>query len=65
VGRGITLLEGEGWFSKDKMKVLLVMVKKYESSQVLRIIKDTDPDAFMSLGNVMGVYGEGFERIKV
>jgi uncharacterized membrane-anchored protein YitT (DUF2179 family) len=65
VGRGITLLEGEGWFSKDKMKILLVVVKKYESSQVLRIIKDTDPDAFISVGNSMGVYGEGFERIKV
>jgi len=65
VGRGITLFEGQGWYSKEKMKILLVLVKKYESAQVLRIIKETDPNAFLSLGNVMGVYGEGFERIKV
>jgi uncharacterized membrane-anchored protein YitT (DUF2179 family) len=65
VGRGITLFEGQGWYSKEKMKILLVLVKKYESAQVLRIIKETDPNAFLSLGNVMGVYGEGFDRIKV
>ena len=65
VGRGITLFEGQGWYSKEKMKILLVLVKKYESGQVLRIIKETDPNAFLSLGNVMGVYGEGFDRIKV
>jgi uncharacterized membrane-anchored protein YitT (DUF2179 family) len=65
VGRGITLFEGQGWYSKEKMKILLVLVKKYESAQVLRIIKETDPNAFLSLGNVMGVYGEGFDRIKI
>lgn len=65
VGRGITLLDGQGWYSKEKLKVLLILVKKYESAQVLRIIKETDPNAFISLGSVMGVYGEGFERIKI
>lgn len=65
VGRGITLFEGQGWYSKEKTKVLLVLVKKHESSQVMRIVKEIDPKAFMSLGSVTGVYGEGFERIKV
>jgi uncharacterized membrane-anchored protein YitT (DUF2179 family) len=65
IGRGITLFEGQGWYSKEKTKVLLVLVKKHESSQVMRIIKETDPKAFMSLGSVSGVYGEGFDRIKV
>ena len=64
VGRGVTLIEGQGWYSKEEMKVLLVLVKKYESSQALRIIKEIDPNAFISLGSVMGVYGEGFDRIK-
>ena len=64
VGRGITLINGQGWYSKEEMKVLLVLVKKYESSHTLRIIKEVDPSAFISLGSVMGVYGEGFDRIK-
>lgn len=65
LGRGVTLLDGQGWYSKENLKVLLVLVKKYESAQVMRIIKETDPTAFISLGSVMGVYGEGFDRIKV
>jgi uncharacterized membrane-anchored protein YitT (DUF2179 family) len=65
VGRGITLLEGQGWYTKEKIKVLLILMRKDETSQVLRIIKEVDPKAFISVGNVMGVYGEGFERIKV
>jgi uncharacterized membrane-anchored protein YitT (DUF2179 family) len=64
VGRGVTLMDGQGWYSKQEMKVLLVLVKKYESTQVLRIIKEVDPNAFISLGSVMGVYGEGFDRIR-
>jgi len=35
-----------------------------ESPQIFRIIKEIDPDAFMSLNNVMGVYGNGFDSIK-
>ncbi len=65
VGRGITLLDGEGWYMKEKTKILLIMVKKYESGQVLRIIKEVDQRAFISLGSIMGVYGEGFDRIKI
>lgn len=65
IGRGITLLDGEGWYLKEKTKVLLIMVKRYEYTNVLRIIKEVDPSAFISLGSIMGVYGEGFDRIKV
>ena len=42
----------------------MVLVKKQESNNLLRIVKEIDPEAFMSVNNVMGVYGQGFERIK-
>src|SRR6056297_675257 len=64
MNRGITLLDGQGWYSKKQSKVLLVLVKKQESYNLLRIIKEIDPDAFISVNNVMGVYGLGFDRIK-
>ncbi|MDA3781182.1 MAG: YitT family protein [Bacteroidales bacterium] len=64
INRGITILNGQGWFSKKEAKILLVIVRKQESNHVLQIIKDIDPDAFISLGSVMGVYGYGFDRIK-
>jgi uncharacterized membrane-anchored protein YitT (DUF2179 family) len=65
IHRGITLIDGKGWYSKQDSKILMVLVKKQESNYLLKIIKDIDPDAFISLNNVMGVYGKGFDRIKV
>jgi uncharacterized membrane-anchored protein YitT (DUF2179 family) len=64
VGRGVTIIDGKGWYTGEQTKVLLVMVKKPEASQIFRIIKEVDRDAFMSVTNVMGVYGKGFERIR-
>jgi len=64
VGRGVTIIDGQGWYSGEQTKVLLVLVKKPEASQIFRIIKEVDQNAFMSVNNVMGVYGQGFERIR-
>ena len=62
--RGVTILDGQGWYSKQPMKVLMILVRKDESTQLLRIVKQEDPNAFISMGSVMGVYGKGFEKIK-
>jgi len=64
VQRGVTIIDGKGWYTGEQTKVLLVMVKKPEASQIFRIIKEIDRDAFMSVTHVMGVYGKGFERIR-
>ncbi len=65
VGRGITLMDGHGWYSGKEIKVLCILAKKYESVVILRIIKNLDPGAFVSIGAVNGVYGEGFDKIKI
>ena len=62
--RGVTILYGEGWYSKEKRQVLLIMAKKYESRHLFRLIHDTDPNAFVTMSNVEGVFGEGFDKIK-
>jgi len=64
IHRGITMIDGTGWYSKQDSKILMILVKKQESNNLLRIIKDVDPDAFISVNNVMGVYGKGFDRIR-
>ncbi len=64
IGRGVTLLNGQGWYSKEKSAVLMVVVRRHETSIVFRSIKAIDPDAFISVSNVMGVYGKGFDPIK-
>ncbi len=65
VKRGLTLVDAQGFYSKKPTKMILVIVRKYEVSDVFRSIKEIDPDAFISMGNVMGVYGKGFDRMKV
>jgi uncharacterized membrane-anchored protein YitT (DUF2179 family) len=64
VGRGVTILDGEGWYTREKQKVLLIMVRKTDAGFVFRIIKQVDKEAFFSMAPVMGVYGQGFEKLK-
>ena len=63
--RGCTVLTGMGWYSKQEVKVLLVMCRKIEAVTISRIIKSIDPDAFTTQANVNGVYGKGFDELKV
>ncbi len=63
--RGVTVLYGEGWYSKEQRRVLTVLAKRKEGIKIFRIINQIDPNAFVSQSNVVGVYGEGFDRIKV
>ena len=65
VGRGVSLLDAEGGFSHAPTKVVLVVCRKSEQSAIFRIIKEIDPDAFISVGSVMGVYGKGFDALKI
>ncbi len=64
IKRGITVLDGKGWYTQADAKILLILVRKQESYDILRIIKEIDPKAFVSVNNVMGVYGKGFDSIK-
>lgn len=64
LGRGMTLLNAEGWYSRKATKVLLVVTRKHEMPQVLRIVKSRDPEAFVSVASVMGTFGKGFENIR-
>ena len=64
-GRGVTVLNGQGWYTKNESKVLVVLAKKRESTNIFRIIQNIDPNAFVSQSKVIGVFGEGFDKIKV
>lgn len=63
--RGVTIIDGEGWYTKQQVKVLMVWCRKIESVTIFRIIKRIDPDAFITQSNVNGVYGKGFDTIKI
>lgn len=62
---GVTILDGHGWFTGDEVKVLCILARKRESVTMQRLIKMIDPNAFVSQSAVVGVYGEGFDEMKV
>ncbi len=64
VHRGVTALEGKGWYTKTESTVLMVVARKPELKLLLNLIKEEDPQAFISVGSVSGVYGSGFDAIK-
>lgn len=63
--RGCTILDGTGWYTKDPVKIVMVMCRKHESVNIFRIIKETDREAIITQSNVNGVYGYGFDELKV
>jgi len=62
--RGVTVLDGKGWYTQQDVKVLMTIVRKKETSIIFRKVKEIDSDAFISMASVMGVYGQGFDKIK-
>ena len=62
--RGVTVLDGKGWYTQQETKVLMVLTRKTDLNLLLRYIKQIDPAAFLSVSSVTGVYGKGFDTIK-
>lgn len=62
--RGVTVLDGKGWFTKQNAEVLMVILRKTDLNLLLKRVKHLDPDAFLSISSVTGVYGKGFDTIK-
>ena len=65
MNHGVTILDGHGWYTGQEMKVLCILARKRESVSIFRLIKTIDPNAFVSQSSVIGVYGEGFDEMKV
>ena len=63
-GRGVTLIDGQGWYTKQQSKVVLVVMRKDDMSLLYRMVREIDKDAFLSVASVSGVYGKGFDEIK-
>lgn len=64
INRGVTVIEGKGWYSKENVEMLVVLSRKYESQDIFAVIKQIDPQAVVSQTFCHGVFGEGFDKIK-
>ena len=58
--RGVTMLNGMGWYTKESSQVVMVICRKRETADILKIVRNLDPKAFVSVASVTGVYGQGF-----
>ena len=65
MNHGVTILDGHGWYTGQERKVICLLARKSESTYIFRLIKMIDPNAFVSQSSVIGVYGEGFDEMKV
>ena len=64
IGHGVTVFDGQGWYTKRENKVLMVIIRKTDLPALYKVVKEIDKDAFLSVGSVTGVYGKGFDEIK-
>ena len=65
LGRGVTLIESEGGYTHHRSKMEMVICARRETITEMNFVRQIDPDAFMTVGSVMGVYGRGFQPIKL
>ncbi|MEG2780026.1 MAG: YitT family protein [Bacteroidales bacterium] len=64
IGRGVTVLNSTGWHTKTENKVLVIVVRKGQMQETMDQIHKADPHAFINVSSVMGVYGNGFDKIR-
>ena len=65
LNRGATLIEGEGGYTHNHTKIIMVVCNNRETPSVMKHVREIDPNAFMTVASVMGVYGQGFQPIKL
>ena len=61
--RGATVIDAMGWYSKDNSKIVMCVCRKRDLAMVLKVVRNVDPEAFITIGSVMGVYGKGFDAL--
>ena len=61
--RGATVLDAKGWYTKNQHNIVMVVCRKRDTPTILKIAKAVDPNAFITIGSVMGVYGKGFDAL--
>ncbi|MBR4028801.1 MAG: YitT family protein [Alistipes sp.] len=61
--RGATLIDAMGWYTKTPSKAVMVVCRKRDTSTILKLVREQEPNAFLTVGSVMGVYGQGFDAL--
>lgn len=65
IKRGATFLKAYGSYSKEESNVLLIIAHRNDKARIMRAIKETDNEAFVSIAKTSSVFGKNFDSIKV
>ena len=65
VQRGCTVIDAHGFYTGKTVGMLFIIARRSESHSIYETVDEIDPQAFVSQSTVNGVYGVGFERMKV
>lgn len=63
MNRGVTVLQGKGYYSQEPKEVLYIVISKQEVSTLKKIVKKVDKEAFLTIHDVRDVFGEGFVEL--
>ena len=63
LGRGVSVIDSQGWYTKNESKMLIVIIHKQEIGKVQSMIKEIDKEAFIAISSVTSVYGQGFQQL--
>lgn len=62
--RGLTTIDGEGFWTGSHRKLLIVWCRQYDSNNIYEAVRRTDPEAIVIQSDARSVYGRGFDRLK-
>lgn len=62
LGRGVTILHGEGGYSGDPKKVLYCVITRLEVEKLKGIVSEKDDNAFVTINEVHDVIGGRFKK---
>lgn len=64
-GRGVSMWDGTGYWTGEPRKLMLIWCRQNDVYNILRIVKETDENAYVTNSSVRSVYGNGFDRLKL
>ena len=64
LGRGVTFISGQGYYSQKDLKIIYCIVGRNEIVKMKEMIHRIDPQAFITITEAHEILGEGFTYIK-
>lgn len=64
-GRGVTTWDGKGFWTGEDRKLMLVWCRRTDMERIMMIVREEDRDAYITESMVHGVYGNGFDTLRL